>query len=120
MRVVPVRPSSNSRSYCYVANSTWSSQSNATEPYETPENIRSDLATDQIKAFRENPCRGIARLAATATKHDLYIALVLRVRDRVFQRIVASILNYGGPNAPASISSISAPPNQRYEYRRSA
>ena len=68
--------------------------------YETPENIRSDLATDQIKAFRENPCRGIARLAATATKHDLYIALVLRVRDRVFQRIVASILNYGGSNAP--------------------
>jgi hypothetical protein len=53
-----------------VANSNWSSQSSATEPYETPENIRSDLATDQIKAFRENPCRGIARLAATATKHD--------------------------------------------------
>ena len=75
-----------------------------------------------------------AAFAATATKHDLYIALVLSVRDRVFQRIVASILNYGGPNAPASliflaefcpdyirriISSISAP-NQPYEYRRSA
>lgn len=103
MRVVPVRPSSNSRSYCYVANSNWSSQSSATEPYETPENIRSDLATQQIKAFREHPCRGIVRLAATATKHDLYIALVLRVRDRVFQRIVASILNYGGSNAPASL-----------------
>ena len=102
MRVVPVRPSSNSRSYCYVANSNWSSQSSATEPYETPENIRSDLATDQIKAFRENPCRGIARLAATATKHDLYIALVLRSAT-VFQRIVASILNYGGSNAPASL-----------------
>ena len=83
MRVVPVRPSSNSRSYCNVANSNWSSQSSATEPYETPENIRSDLATHQIKAFRENPCRGIARLAATATKHDLYIALVLTVRDRL-------------------------------------
>lgn len=81
MRVVPVRPSSNSRSYCYVANSNWSSQSSATEPYETPENIRSDLATDQIKTFRENPCRGIARLAATATKHDLYIAPFLIVRD---------------------------------------
>jgi hypothetical protein len=80
MRVVPVRPSSNSRSYCYVANSTWSSQSNATEPYETPENIRSDLATQQIKAFREHPCRGIG-LAATATKHDLYIAPFLIVRD---------------------------------------
>jgi hypothetical protein len=74
MRVVPVEPSSNSRSYRYVANSNWSSQSSATEPYETPENIRTDLATDQIKPFREHPCRGIARLAATATKHDLYIA----------------------------------------------
>jgi hypothetical protein len=52
-------------------------------PYETPENIRSDLATHQIKAFRENPCRGIARLAATATKHDLYIALVATVHDRL-------------------------------------
>jgi hypothetical protein len=62
-----------------VANSNWSSQSSATEPYETPENIRSDLATHQIKAFRENPCRGIARLAATATKHDLYIAPFLIV-----------------------------------------
>ena len=55
--------------------------------------ISEAIATDQSKGFRENPCRGIARLAATATKHDLYIALVLRVRDRVFQRIVASILN---------------------------
>ena len=86
-----------------MANSNWSSHSSSTEPYETPENIRSDLATHQIKAFREKPCCGIARLAATATKHDLYIALVLRVRDRVFQRIVASILNYGGSNAPASL-----------------
>ena len=127
MRVVPVRPSSNSRSYCYVANSNWSSQSSATEPYETPENIRSDLATDQIKAFRENPCRGIARLAATATKHDLYIAPFLIVCDHPELR---------GSNAPRLthfvggvfartrirriISSISAPPNQRYEYRRSA
>lgn len=45
-----------------------------------PENIRTDLATDQIKAFRGNPA---AAFAATATKHDLYIALVLTVRDRL-------------------------------------
>jgi hypothetical protein len=67
-----------------VANSNWSSRSSATEPYETLENIRSDLATDEIKASCENPRRGIARLAVTATKHDLYIALVLTVRDRLF------------------------------------
>jgi hypothetical protein len=85
-----------------VANSNWSSQSSATEPYETPENIRSDLATHQIKAFRENPCRGIARLAATATKHDLYIALVLTVRDRLSANR-REHPNCGGSNAPASL-----------------
>jgi hypothetical protein len=118
-----------------VANSNWSSQSSATEPYETPENIRSDLATDQIKALRENPCRGNARLAATATKHDLYIALVLTVRDRLsanrrehpeLRRFECARVTYfvGGVFCPECIrriiSSISAPPNQRYEYRRSA
>jgi hypothetical protein len=65
-----------------VANSNCSPPSSATEPYKTPENIRSDLATHQIKAFREtDPCRGIARLAATATRHDLYITLFLTVCD---------------------------------------
>jgi hypothetical protein len=38
-----------------VANSNCSSPSSATEPYKTPENIRSDLTTHQIKAFREHP-----------------------------------------------------------------
>ena len=126
MRVVPVRPGSNSRSYCYVANSNWSSQSSATEPYETPENIRSDLATDQIKAFRENPCRGIARLAATATKHDLYIAHLLIVRDhpelRRFEcaHVTYFLAEFCPDYIRRIISSISAPPNQPYEYRRSA
>jgi hypothetical protein len=82
-----------------VANSNWSSQSSATEPYETPENIRSDLATDQIKAFRENPCRGIARLAATATKHG---SSVLTVRDRLSANR-REHPNCGGSNAPASL-----------------
>jgi hypothetical protein len=117
-----------------VANSNWSSQSSATEPYETPENCRSDLATDQIKAFRENSCRDIARLAATATKHDLYIALVLTVRDRLstnrrehpelgrFEcaRVTYLSAEFSPGVHPEIISSISAPPNQRYEYRRSA
>ena len=102
MRVVPVRPSSNSRSYCYVANSNWSSQSSATEPYETPENIRTDLATDQIKAFRGNPCRGIAR-SRPPRQNTIFISRSSSGSATVFQRIVASILNYGGSNAPASL-----------------
>ena len=54
--------------------------------------ISEAIATHQIKAFRET--RGIARLAATATKHDLYIAP---------SSSSATILNYGGSNAPASL-----------------
>ena len=76
--------------------------------YETPENIQA-IATDQIKAFRENPCRGIAR--SHRDKHDLYIALVLTVRDRLSanrrEHPELRRLNRMRP----SISSISAPPN---------
>ena len=34
-----------------------------------------------------------------ATKHDLYFALALTVRDRVFQRTVGSLESYGGADA---------------------
>ena len=38
----------------------------------------------------------MGRLEAVATKHDLYFALALTVRDRLFQQSVASIETYGG------------------------
>jgi hypothetical protein len=41
----------------------------------------------------------MGRLEAVATKHDLYFALALTVRDRLFHRSVASIKNYGGAGA---------------------
>jgi len=94
MCVVPVGPSSDSRSYCYVANSNWSSQSSPTEPYETPENIRTDPATDQIKAFRARGHRDKTRSLHRALPH----------RPRLsFSGIVASILEYSGSNALASL-----------------
>ena len=66
----------------------------------TPQNIRTGLTAEEIKqAFRDNLCCSMGRLAATATKHDLYVALALTVRDRLFQRTVASLQNYGGSNA---------------------
>jgi starch phosphorylase len=66
----------------------------------TSENIRTGLTADEIRlAFRDNLCCGMGRLAATATKHDLYVALALTVRDRLFQRTVASLQHYGGSNA---------------------
>jgi glycogen phosphorylase len=64
------------------------------------ERIRTGLAADQIKqAFRDNLCCDMGRLEATATKHDLYVALALTVRDRLFQRFVESLSLYGGADA---------------------
>ncbi len=61
---------------------------------------RHGLTADEIKqAFRDNLCSGMGRLEATATKHDLYVALALTVRERLFERTVASMENYGGANA---------------------
>jgi glucan phosphorylase len=62
--------------------------------------IRTGLTADEIKqAFRDNLVCGMGRLEATATKHDLYVALALTVRDRLFQRSVTSMENYGGTDA---------------------
>jgi starch phosphorylase len=65
-----------------------------------PQTIRTGLTADEIKqAFLDNLCCGMGRPEGAATKHDLYFALALTVRDRVFQRTVESIENYGGVNA---------------------
>jgi hypothetical protein len=62
--------------------------------------IRIGLTVDDIKqAFRDNLVCGMGRLEAVATKHDLYFALAVTVRDRLFHRSVASIENYGGADA---------------------
>src|SRR5271166_5956196 len=62
--------------------------------------IRTGLTADEIKqAFRDNLVCGMGRLEAVATKHDLYFALALTVRDRLFHRSVASMENYGGAGA---------------------
>jgi starch phosphorylase len=62
--------------------------------------IRTGLTADEIKqAFLDNLRCGMGRLEGVATKHDLYFALALTVRDRVFQRTVESIENYGGADA---------------------
>lgn len=66
----------------------------------SPENIRTGLSTDEIEqAFRDNLRCGMGRLEATATKHDLYVALALTVRDRLFEHTVESLEDYGGANA---------------------
>jgi starch phosphorylase len=64
------------------------------------ERTRTGLTAGEIKqAFLDNLCCGMGRLEAMATKHDLYVALALTVRDRLFQRFVDSLALYGGANA---------------------
>ena len=63
-------------------------------------NIRVGLTTEEIKqAFLDNLHCGLGRVERTATKHDLYHALALTVRDRVFAHTVESLETYGGANA---------------------
>ncbi len=62
--------------------------------------IRTGLSVSEIRqAFLDNLCCGMGRIQSTATKHDLYIALALTVRDRLFQRSVRSLSHYGGAGA---------------------
>jgi starch phosphorylase len=62
--------------------------------------IRTGFTADEIKqAFLDNLRCGMGRLEGVATQHDLYFALALTIRDRVFRRTVESMESYGGANA---------------------
>ena len=63
-------------------------------------NIRTGFTAGEIKqAVRDNLHCGLGRLEDFATKHDLYVALALTIRDRLFQRTVESMQTYGGADA---------------------
>jgi starch phosphorylase len=63
-------------------------------------NIRTGLTADEIKeALLDNLRYGMGRPERFATKYDVYYALALTVRDRVFQRTVESLEQYGRTNA---------------------
>jgi starch phosphorylase len=62
--------------------------------------IPGKVIADEIKdAFRDNLHSRLGRLERFATKNDLYLALALTVRDRLFERIVETMDTYGGVNA---------------------
>lgn len=62
--------------------------------------IRTGISTENLQQeFRENLRHALGRSEQVATKHDLYFALALTVRDRVLQRTVESLETYGGANA---------------------
>src|ERR1051325_11354209 len=58
-----------------------------------------NTAEDIKQAFRDKLHSGLGRLERYATKNDLYVALALTVRDRVFDHIVERLDAYGRVNA---------------------
>ena len=62
--------------------------------------IPGKITAAEIKqAFRDRLRSGLGRLERFATRNDLYLALALTVRDRLFERIVETMDTYGGVNA---------------------
>lgn len=62
--------------------------------------VRTGLTTAALRqAFLDNLVCGMGRSQIHATLHDLYLALALTVRDRVFERTVASLETYGGEDS---------------------
>ena len=54
--------------------------------------IPDKITADEIKdAFRDNLHSRLGRLERFATKNDLYLAVALTVRDRLFARIVETM-----------------------------
>src|SRR3954466_3857684 len=62
--------------------------------------IRTGVTAEDIRqAFPDNMHCGLARSEEGATKHNVYQALALTVRDRLFNHTVGTIGKYGGANA---------------------
>jgi starch phosphorylase len=65
----------------------------------TMSETRTGLTAGEIRqAFLDNLRCALGRPRLVATRHDLYFALALTIRDRVFDHAVASLENIGGNN----------------------
>src|SRR5882757_2736066 len=66
----------------------------------SPASIRTGMSAEEFgAAFRENRRCALGRSERSASRHDLYSALALTVRDRLLDRVVESIETYGGSGA---------------------
>jgi starch phosphorylase len=63
-------------------------------------NIRTGISAEEIKqAFLDNMHCALARSESVATQQNVYYALALTVRDRLFAHTIGTIGKYGGANA---------------------
>jgi starch phosphorylase len=64
------------------------------------DSVRTGPSPEELmQAFLENLRCGLGRPLTIATKHDIYVALALTVRDRLFQQGIESMAHYGGKKA---------------------
>ena len=77
---------------------------NSLKSTEHPEhNVRNGLSVEDIKqAFLDNLFYAMDRVPGIATKNELYTALAMTVRDRVFHSSVRTIESYGAHQTPRS------------------
>lgn len=82
---------------------------NSLKSTEHPEhNLRTGLSVEDIKqAFLDNLFYAMDRVPAIATKNELYTALAMTVRDRVFHSSVRTIESYGA-HQPRLVAYLSA------------
>jgi starch phosphorylase len=65
-----------------------------------PENVRTGSSAAEIKqSFRDNLRSGLGLVARAASRHDLYLAVAMSVRERVLARAAETLETYGGANA---------------------
>jgi glycogen phosphorylase len=74
-----------------------------------PANVRTGMTAASIQqAFLDNLGAGMGRVREFATKHDLYVALALTVRDRLLQLSSASLVDNLGAKKTRRVAYLSA------------
>ncbi len=95
----PCRSANHIRNFSH-SSSTMKPPSSSSSPKAGTSKVRTGVTADEIRqAFLDNLRCGLGRTERVATPHDLYVALALTVRDRIFQRSVETIEDYGGRDA---------------------
>jgi starch phosphorylase len=70
--------------------------------------LHTGLSVEDIKqSFLDNLFYAMDRVPAVATKHDLYAAMAMTVRDRVFHSSVHTVESYG-EHKPRVVAYLSA------------
>jgi glycogen phosphorylase len=90
----------------HMSDMAMASSNKMTQP--TP-SIRTGLSVAELQqAFLDNLVVGMGRVREVASKHDLYFALALTVRDRLLQRSVASLVDTLGKKNARRVAYLSA------------